>query len=210
MKTLAILGASGHGKVIADIALLSGYGHIAFYDDAWPEKSAIGVWPIIGTSEDLLHSLEHYDACIVGIGNNSTRKSKQELLAKHQAPLVTLIHPRAVVSEFATMGPGTVVMANAVVNPFTCIGAGCIINTSATIDHDCLIHDFCHISPGVNVAGGVSIKESSWIGIGASIKQCINIGHAVVVGAGAVLVNDVPDKLIVVGCPARPINYKDH
>lgn len=170
MKVLAILGASGHGTVLADVALLSGYEKVVFFDDAWPDKTQIGVWEIVGSTDALLHSLDQFDGCIVGIGNNSIRREKQILLERHQAPLITLIHPSAVISAFATVGLGSTIMANAVINPFAKVAQGCIVNTAATIDHDCIIGAFCHLSPGVNLAGGVCILNESWIGIGAIVQ----------------------------------------
>ena len=210
MKVLAILGASGHGTVLADIALLSGYEKVVFFDDAWPDKTQIGVWGIVGSTDALLNSLDQFDGCIVGIGNNSIRREKQILLERHQAPLIKLIHPSAVISSFATVGLGSTVMANAVINPFAKVAQGCIVNTAATIDHDCSIGAFCHLSPGVNLAGGVYIDIESWVGIGATVKQCVNLGQNVIVGAGAVVVNDVPNDVTVIGCPAVPIRNKDH
>ncbi|MGL1930778.1 MAG: acetyltransferase [Desulfotalea sp.] len=205
MRILAILGASGHGKVVADIALCSGWDEIVFFDDSWPQKSTLGPWKIIGDSNILLSSLNEYQGCAVAIGDNVTRYQKQKELMSGGAELPRLIHPRAVVSTYATLGLGTVVMAGAVLNPFAQVGDSCIINTGAVIEHDCRIADAVHISPRVALAGGVEIGFSSWLGIGSCVKQLVKIGARVIVGAGSVVVADIADNAVMVGVPARPL-----
>jgi sugar O-acyltransferase (sialic acid O-acetyltransferase NeuD family) len=204
MHHLAILGASGHGKVIADIAELNGYKKISFFDDAWPEKSQLDSWPISGCSNHLIERLAEFSACIVAIGNNVIRIQKQDELHEHNATIISLIHPRAVVSKYADICFGTVIMANAVINPAVKIGQGCIINTAATIDHDCIIADGVHISPGVHLAGNIMIGKYSWLGIGCNVKQGLTIGCNVVVGVGAAVITNIDDNCVAVGVPAKP------
>ena len=205
---LAILGASGHGKVIADMALLLGYSDVVFFDDAWPKKSSVGRWSIDGTTESLLGSFVEFDAVSVGIGDNRIRLEKHAVLTASNAPLVTLIHPTAVVSDFAQIGPGSVICAGAVVNVDAVLDAAVIVNTGATVDHDCRLEDAVHIAPGANLSGNVHVGSNSWIGVGACVKQGISIGSGVLVGAGAVVVSDISDGVTVAGIPARPIEVK--
>jgi sugar O-acyltransferase (sialic acid O-acetyltransferase NeuD family) len=205
MSHIAILGASGHGKVIADIAELNGYKQVSFFDDAWPQKTQLDDWPIVGNTQALIEHLADFSACIIAIGNNTIRLQKQNELNKHDANLVSLIHPNAVVSRYSTIASGTVIMANAVVNAAAKIGQACIVNTSATIDHDCLIADGVHVSPGANLAGNVTVGQHSWLGIGCSVKQGITIGTNVIVGTGAAVVKNINDQDIVVGVPAKPL-----
>lgn len=202
MKPLAVLGASGHGKVVAEIAELLGW-NVIFFDDAFPEISALEVWQVKGTTADLLASLSDFDGCIVAIGNNEIRLDKTAMLQSKQANLVTLIHPLAVVSSYSQVGVGSVVMAGAVINPFASIGLANIVNTGATIDHDCILGAGVHISPGANLAGAVSIGNKSWVGIGAVIKQSLLIGEKVTVGAGAVVVSNLPSNVVAIGVPAK-------
>jgi len=202
MKRLAILGASGHGKVVAEIAELLGW-NVTFFDDAFPEISTLEVWQVKGTTTDLLASISDFEGCIVAIGNNEIRLDKTVMLQSKQANLVTLIHPSAVVSQYSQIGVGTVVMAGAVINPFASIGLASIINTSATVDHDCVLGNGVHISPGANLAGTVSIGNEGWVGIGAVIKQGLLIGEKVTVGAGAVVVSNLPSNVVAIGVPAK-------
>ena len=205
MTKIAILGASGHGKVVAEVAELNGYENIVFFDDRFPVLNQLEHWNVVGTTEDLLKDVSKFDAVVVAIGNNEVRLIKQNHLVAMGATLVTLIHPSAVISRYAKIGIGTVVMANSVVNAFSYIGDANIINTGATVDHDCILANGVHVSPGVNLAGGVQVGEGSWLGIGCKVKQLIAVGRGVVVGAGSVVVSDITDFETVVGNPAKPL-----
>lgn len=205
MKRLAILGASGHGKVVADIALALGWESVVFFDDAWPSISNNGHWFVDGNTDNLAERKDRFDGVIVAIGNCRTRLKLQNQLEASGHRITTLVHPRACISRFATIGAGSVVMPSAVVNADAVIGRACIINSGATVDHDDVLADGVHIAPGANVSGDVSIGECSWIGVGAAIKQGISIGADVMVGAGSVVVNDVAGGLTVVGNPAKPM-----
>ncbi|UOE80909.1 acetyltransferase [Vibrio splendidus] len=205
MKSCAILGASGHGKVIAEIAELNGYHNIVFFDDRWPSLKSIEHWLVSGDTSTLLSNVEEYDLTVVAIGHNATRCSKQRELSSAGANFDVLAHPGAVISKYANIGIGSVVMANAVVNPFSYIGESCIINSGSTVDHDCKLAEGVHISPGVNLAGGVEVGKNTWIGIGSQVKQLVVIGFDSVVGAGSTVINNVPNCKTVVGSPAHEL-----
>lgn len=205
VKSIAILGASGHGKVLAELAELNGYERIEFYDDAWPVKCKLEHWSIIGDTNDLFANLSGYDACVVAIGNNAIRLSKLLLLRDKQAPLVSLIHPSATVSAYSQLGAGSVVMANAVVNPFAQLGVGCIVNTGSVVEHDCVLGDTVHLSPNSVLAGGCQLGECVWIGIGALTRQLVKIGANATIGAGAVVIQDIPNDCIAIGVPAKVV-----
>jgi len=205
MKRLGILGASGHGKVVAEAALTRGWGEVRFYDDAWPGKSKLGSWEVIGNTSTLLADKEHLDGVIVAIGDNAIRIKKIQELQKMGLDLVTIVHAAAVVSNSAKLGIGTVVMAGAVVNAGAEIGVGAILNTACSVDHDCFLGVAVHVSPGARLAGGVLVGDRSWVGIGASVRQGTIIGAGVVIGTGAAVVSDIADGLTVVGVPAKPL-----
>lgn len=207
MKKLAVFGAGGHGKVVAEIAELSGWEQVVFFDDRWPNFSKLERWSVVGNGEMLLARVDDYDAVFVAIGNNQIRLEKASLFEEAGGLLVTLVHPKAVISPDSHIGRGSVVMANAVINPFVSIGKASIINTSATIDHDCTLHTAVHISPGANLAGGVNVGQFSWVGMGSSIIELIHIGSHVIVGAGSVVIHDISNETSVVGSPARRIKH---
>tara|TARA_R110000764_G_C11021414_1_gene384197 strand:+ start:2417 stop:3034 length:618 start_codon:yes stop_codon:yes gene_type:complete len=205
MKRLAIVGASGHGKVVADSAELSGWDEIVFFDDAWPARTSIAGWPVEGNTDAMLARVNEFQGVVVAIGNNTIRRDKSNRLVLAGVNLVSIIHPSATISRYAQLGQGTVVLAGTVVNMDARLGIGCIVNTGACVDHDCVLGDFVHVSPRAALAGGVIVGDKSWIGIGAVVRPLVRIGRDVQVGAGAAVVSDVPDDATFVGVPARPI-----
>ena len=209
MKRLAIVGASGHGKVVADCAELSGWDEIVFFDDAWPARTSLANWAVEGSSDALVARLNEFHGAVVAIGNNAIRREKCNHLALAGVTLVSIVHPSATISRYAQLGQGTVVLAGAVVNMDARLGTGCIVNTSACVDHDCVLGDFVHVSPRAALAGGVIVGDRSWIGIGAVARPLVRIGRDVQIGAGAAVVSDVPDNVTFVGVPARPISSPD-
>jgi sugar O-acyltransferase (sialic acid O-acetyltransferase NeuD family) len=206
VSSLLILGAGGHGKVVADAAEFSEqWGNIAFLDDKFERDTKHAQWDIIGRMQDLALYAGEYDGIVIAIGDASARMKWMSQVHALGFSLATIIHPRAVISTNVNLGEGSVVMANAVINYGVKIGAACIINTAATVDHECQLAAGVHICPGTHLAGNVSVGECSWVGIGASVIQGITIGRHVMVGAGATVINNINDDLTVIGTPAKPI-----
>lgn len=206
MKRLVIVGAGGHGIVVADAADLSHeWEKISFVDDSYPEKKKVINWDVIGNTQMLPRLAKYFDAAIVAIGNAEIRMRILKGIEAAGMPLARVVHPRASVSRFATIGPGTVLMANTAVSAGAVVGRGCIINTGATVDHECELGDGTHIAPGAHLAADVQTGSNAWVGAGATIREQIRIGNDVVIGAGAAVVKDVPDGMVMVGVPARPI-----
>lgn len=204
MKKLIIIGASGHGKVLADIAYKNEYEIIEFLDDDLSKRTN-GKYKVVGTTNDIDKYINQYDF-IVGIGDNVIRKKYCEILSSQNIELAILIHPSAIIDPTVVIGSGTVIMANAVINANTTIGKCNIINTASTLDHDCFIGDFVHISPGVHIAGNVHIGNNNWIGVGSSIINNLNICSDVIVGAGTTLIHDIKEPGTYVGIPLRRLN----
>lgn len=200
---LFIYGASGHGKVVADIAEQLNEPLVAAFDKNLLLKELLDKYPvhISINSVELLTT----DRFFVAVGNNAYRRRivEEEL---HGKCIATLIHPSAIISPYAEVEEGTVVMPGAIINVDAQIGKHCIINTAASVDHDCVVEDYVHISPHASVAGNVLIGTGTHIGIGACIIQGINIGKNCTIGAGAVIIRDVPDGATVVGNPGKIIN----
>lgn len=199
MKRLIIMGASGHGKVVADIAKLNGYTEIVFLDND-PSIKECCCYPVLGPDE-MTSVLEGDIFCAVG--NNSVRKRLMNREARRIFPV--LIHPDAVVAENVEIGEGSVVMAGAVINPGVIIGRGCIVNTASSIDHDCIVGDYSHISVGAHLCGTVNVSGSTWVGAGSTISNNISVCAGVTIGAGAVVIKDIDESGTYVGVPARKI-----
>lgn len=202
---LIIIGASGHGKVVADIGIkMNKWRSISFLDDDTSIKISMG-FEVIGKTSDAFTYKDEADF-FVAIGNNVIREIIQEKLIDEGLNVVSLIHPIAVVGTDVEIGVGTVLMAGVVVNSSTRIGKGCIINTSSSLDHDNVIEDYVHISPGASLAGKVKVGKGSWLGIGSVVSNNVNICSICKVGSGGVVVNDITESGTYVGVPVRKID----
>ncbi len=197
-----IIGASGHGKVVADIARKLGrYSEISFLDDDL-EKEIPGY--------QLLGSVKEYkkwkDTCefIVAVGDCRIRSEIQKNIER-DARIATLVHPTAVLGENVVLGEGTVIMANAVINSASILGKGVIVNTGSTIDHDCRIGNYVHTAPGSHISGTVFIGDRVWVGVGSCIVNNVSICEECVIGAGAAVIGDIERKGTYVGVPAKRV-----
>lgn len=202
-KNVVIIGASGHGKVIADIIIKSGDNVIGFLDDnfnlqnkkVFLDKTVIG---LVSNCEAIQEKNQEY-LFVVGIGDNYIRK---EIFGKYRLNYYTAVHPSAIISNQVQIGEGTVIMANAVVNANTNIGTNCIINTGSIVEHDNIIEDNVHISPNATLCGTVKVGKLTHIGANVTIKNNIKICSECIIGAGAVVVKNIVDKGIYLGVPA--------
>ena len=195
-----IIGAGGHGRVVADIAIALGiYREIAFLDDGAFAKGF--PYSVLGTSDNAREFIPDWNF-VVAIGNQAVRKGLVERLQAYGAVLPALIHPKAVLGSRIQVGEGTVI------NCDSTIGCGCIINTGATLDHDNHLGDFVHICPGTHLAGSVRIGAKSWIGVGSTVRNNCSIAEDCLIGAGAVVCGDILEPGTYIGIPARKMTEK--
>ena len=208
-KKIVVYGASGHGKVVADILIVGGSQVAGFVDDA-PELvgSRILGLPVLGGAEWVKANAAQLQIAL-GIGRNYTRSKVAQQCVQAGAEVITAIHPSAMISRSAVIGAGTVVMAGVAVNPEAHVGAGVILNTCCVVEHDCVIGDYAHLSPNSAMGGAARLGASSWLGMGAVIIHCVAVGVNSTIGAGAVVVRDIPDGVVAVGVPARIIHRAD-
>ncbi len=195
-RRLIIIGAGGHGRVMEDVAGLSGYTDIAFLDDKLP---------VLGKVKDFVRYVTASDF-FVAIGDNAVRERIFTELSEHHATIVKLLHPKAVIADGVTIGAGTAVMAGAVINPGVRVGDGVIVNTCSSIDHDCTIEAFTHISVGAHLAGTVHTGRRTFVGMGANIIHQVTICADCVIGAGTAVVKDIDERGTYVGVPAKRID----
>lgn len=204
MKRLAVVGANGHGKVIADLAEQLGY-LVSFFDDAYPELKEVEHWSVVGGLSDLVSSSSEFTMASVAIGDSQIRERMLGVIEQAGISLPTLVHPTAIVSSKAVLKEGCQVLPGAIVNAFAQAGRGCIINTGAIVEHDCSLGDFSHVCPGATLGGGVQLGRRVWFGVGSCAKQLVKIGDGTVVGAGSVVVSDIPQEVVAFGSPARVV-----
>lgn len=203
-----VFGGGGHARVLIDALLASGAGRPAAVldrDRALHGGSLLGVPVIGGDDAKLPKAITHF---VVGLGSTgdaaARRRVYEAALARGLKPL-TVVHPAAVVSRFARLGPGCAVFAGAVVNAGASLGANAIVNTGAIVEHDCVIGDHAHIATGARLAGGVTVGTGAHVGVGACARQGARIGAGAVIGAGAAVVADIPARATAVGVPAKPV-----
>jgi len=209
MNSLLILGAGGHGKVVADTAAAGQWEKVAFLDDRHPSLKTVLDWPVLGSIKDAEQFLQEYDGFCVAIGNNNLRTKLLKLYLDQGFSAPCLVHPTAYISPSAALSPGCVVFAQGVVNPGTHVGAGSIINTGASVDHDCALGEGVHLCPGVRLAGEVSVGQQTTLGTSVAVIPQINIGSHVIIGAGSVVVTDIPNHSTAVGVPAKVIKNNE-
>ena len=197
MNRLIIIGASGHGKVVADIAKLMGYKDIVFLDGDCSLKDCAG-YPVIG-SEEMVKNIT--GDLFIAVGNSSVRKKLMEMNKDRDFPV--LIHPSAVIAERTELGAGTVIMAGAVINSDSKIGKGNIINTCASVDHDCTMGDYCHLAVGAHVCGTVNVGNNVWIGAGAIVSNNNYICDGTIIGAGALVIKNINIAGTYIGVPVK-------
>lgn len=205
-KRLLIWGAGDQGIVTLDCALaMNRYSRIDFMELKEKGSRAIPGY-LIHREDDAWGSImKSYDEVIVATGSNELREMKISMLVSLGIPLAVIIHPTAVISPLSRIAEGCTIHPAAVINAYASIGTGCIINTQADIEHDCVVEDYVNVCPKVSMAGHTVIGRKTFLGIGCTIIDGIKIGRGSTVGAGAVVIRDVPDHASVAGVPAREI-----
>jgi sugar O-acyltransferase (sialic acid O-acetyltransferase NeuD family) len=202
---IAVAGAGGHAKVVADALLAAGKDEFAGFLDDDPARRGLHIlgYPVLGPLT--AWSDKKIDGIVVAVGENAARKLIFEQLLAAGATLTSVVHPRALLGRGVRLGRGVVALANVVINAGSSIGDNVILNTACSVDHDNEIASHVHLTPGVHTAGGVRIGEGAFLGIGASVLPNISIGAWAIIGAGAVVTAAVPDRVTVVGAPAKKI-----
>jgi len=207
MKKVVIIGDGGHGKVVADIvnsnsdmtvyAILDDKHAEVFVGNGILSGPISHVTKLINSDQDI--------RVVLGIGSNAARKKKVSQLEISSVKYIRAIHSSAIVSPSAKIGNGTVIMPGVIINADAIIEEHVIVNSGSVVEHDCVVSNFAHISPLAVLTGGVRIGEGTHIGAGASVIPLKTIGVWTIVGAGAVVVSDIEDRVTVVGSPARVI-----
>lgn len=206
-QKIIVLGAGGHAKVVIDAINKSGNYKIAglvLNDKIINEHYGIKV---IGADSDLEHLFKHVCknaiVAVGSIGNPSVRINLAMKLKKIGFRLPSIIHPSAIIAGGVEIKDGTFIAAGSIIGPDSRIGENVIVNSGSSIDHDCIVDDFAHIAPGVFVSGGVHIEERVHIGIGSCIRENVKVGRNSLIGAGSVVISDIPENRKAYGNPCK-------
>ena len=213
MNGVLIVGSSGHARVIVDIIERTGAHSILGFLDDTKEPGMIEIgYQILGSLADLPEIVREHNpqGFFIAIGDNWKRGivAAKMMQLKPVLPAFAALHPGAQVARSACLGPGTAVMAGAVVNSNASVGSFCIVNTRASVDHDSHLDDFASIGPGATLAGNVRVGAYSAICLQACVAERVCIGSHTVVGAGSVVLGDLPDGVVAYGTPARIVRSR--
>jgi sugar O-acyltransferase (sialic acid O-acetyltransferase NeuD family) len=194
---ILIVGTGGQGRVAADAARESGV------DICGPVEAR--------TAESIQEQAERHgcDHVHIAVGFNPAREQISGMAEAAGLPLAAIVHPSAIVASGVTIGEGCAVMAGAVIQVGSVLGRGVIVNSHASIDHDCLLDDYSAVSPGAILGGNVRIGARTWIGLGAALIHGRSVGSDSVVGAGAVVLRDIPSLVVAWGNPCREMRPRN-
>lgn len=209
VSDLVVYGAGGMGReLVWQLSEGCEFNLLGFVDDA-PEKqgSIINGYPVVGNTDWLLDRKEK-TAVAIAVGSPAVRrKIAEKLKTNPHIFFPNIIAPDAKFSEFVEMGEGCIICYANVITVNIKIGDFFLSNRCNTVGHDCVIGDYVTLNPMVSISGNVTIKNNTDIGTGTNIIQGKTIGSDVIIGAGAVVVKDIPDSCTAVGVPAVPVKF---
>ena len=214
LPQLLLIGAEGHARAVVDVVEAEGRYQIAGLIDSFqPAGSERLGYRILGAEHDVPALCEQYGiaALFVAIGDNFQRLAMIERLqaAVPALPLATCVHPQAWVSPTATLGAGSVVMPGAILVGGCRVGVGCILNTASSLDHDSVMEEGASLAPGVHTGGGVHLGRRCFVGVGASVVQGIRVGQDSLIGAGSVVLSEIPPGWTAFGTPCRVVAKRE-
>lgn len=215
LKDIIIFGASGFGREVAWLIerinkIAPEWNLLGFMDDAEEiQGTEINGYKVLGKMENIHKYNDAYFVCAVGASKTREKIINRMKEANPDIKFGTVIDPSVEMSELVTIGEGTIICAHTVITVNIVIGNHVIINLDCTIGHDAVIKDFVTLYPSVNLSGITSIGYCSELGTGMQVIQGKTVGDYSIVGAGAVVVKDIPAKCTAVGSPARPIKFFD-
>lgn len=212
MKDIVIIGAGGFGREVAwlveDINKKSReWNLIGFIDDNKAiQGTEVNGYKVVGNIE-WLNEQELY--VVNAVGDPIVKQKIMERLSGSKNKYPVLIHPSVIYSDQVSFGEGSIICAGNIITVNINIGRHVIINLDCTIGHDAVIGDYSTVLPSVNLSGLVKIDQCVSIGTGSAIIQGVSIGENTIIGAGAVVVKDLPANCTAVGAPAKPIKFHE-
>lgn len=215
MKNLVIIGAGGFGREVAWLVERINQSNptwnlLGFLDDSEKLQGiSINGYPVLGKTDEVVSYPTAFFICAVG--SSCIRKKIIDYVTSllPEIKFGTLIDPSVEKSNLVSIGEGTIVCAHTIITVNIKIGSHVIINLNCTIGHDAILNDFVTLYPSVNVSGMTNIGYCCELGTGMQIIQEKKVGQYSIIGAGAVVVKDIPEKCTAVGCPAKPISFFD-
>jgi sugar O-acyltransferase (sialic acid O-acetyltransferase NeuD family) len=213
MKDLIIFGASGFGREVAWAVerlnkVTPTWNLLGFMDDADDiQGTEINGYKVLGKTADVSNYPDAYYVVAVGASRTREKIVSNMKTVNPSIKFGTVIDPSVEMSDLVTIGEGTIICAHTIITVNIEIGSHVIINLDCTVGHDAVLQDFDTLYPSVNVSGITNIGHAVELGTGMQIIQGKTVGDYSIVGAGAVVVKDIPAKCTAVGSPAKPIKF---
>lgn len=213
MKDLLIVGASGFGREVAWLVKRINdqtptWNLLGFIDDNESIKgSKVDGYSVLGTCDDIHKYKDAYVVCAIGASQTREKVIEKIKSLNSGIKFATVIDPSVIKSDLVEIGEGSIICAGTIITVDVKIGSHVIINLDCTIGHDAVLKDFVTLYPSVNVSGNTYFGKCVELGTGMQIIQGKSIGEYTIVGAGAVVVKDLPTKCTAVGAPAKPIKF---
>ena len=199
VRLAAIYGAGGHARVIASILQACGIDILGFFDDSCSEEELVQGKPVLGKFHQILEHKKYISSVYLAIGDNKARQAAFAYLAENGFTMPPLVHPSAIVEQDVVIQAGAVICLGVILGTEVTIGKGVLVNSGCSIDHESKIGDFSHLAPKTCVSGRTTIGANTFVGINSSIGDKLNLGDNVVIGAGSIILKDVPAGAKIVG-----------
>ena len=214
MSRVLVIGGADQGRQVIDAIVARGFHTaVGVLDRALARGDTVAGVPVLGSDDELSIcatevGADHY---VVAIGDNTTRGRVLDgaLAAAPQLQPATIVHPAAVIGHEVIIGAGSILLAGAVVGNSTTLGRGVLLGIHASVDHDGFVADYASLGPGATTGGTVRVGRATAIGLGANVIHGITIGHDTVVGAGALVLEDLPPFVVAYGVPARVVRVRE-
>lgn len=205
---ILIVGAGGHGRGILEILVAAGQGEcvVGFLDDGLGSEHRVGGLPVVGTVASAASWSAKGAVFLLGVGEPLVRRTVARKLDALGAAFASAVHPRATLYREVEVGPGAVVAAGVVVAAKTTLGPHSLLNLNATVGHDCRLEAFATVAPGANLGGFVHMAEAAFVGLNGTVVPGRNLGRECRLGPGSVLLEDLGERRIAFGVPARVVD----
>lgn len=210
-RGIILVGGGGHCRSVIEVADSCGAQISGILDASLTVGQQIFGYPVLGNDE-LIPDLVQIYSFVVTVGqikNASVRKILHQKIKDLNGCLATLIASSAIVSKYATLGEGSVIMHHALVNAGANVGTGCIVNSFANIEHDVFLGDYCHVSTGAMVNGDCIIHDETFIGSQAVVANGVTIISNSIISAGAFVCKNIEERGIYAGNPAKLLNTEN-